>query len=386
MIQSLQINNFRNHVGTRFEFGRFTLLAGPNGVGKSNVLRSLMAFGRDDESVLLNHNFSGEFESEDLLIGVCYKNQAWTAATTIYDSESDNIINYRCNDPENYVEEPLWFTFDPIDPVRAAPTKTKAKLSLSNTSFAGFFYLKPELPNLSSPHYSESAHPTLHSSGLGLASVLAYLMTSAPERFARIQDALKEIVPQVVRIRAVREMVEIPELQTVTVKSREIAYSETRQVPGDALVFDMKNAEGLSARDVSDGTLVVLALLTAIHQEPQPRILLLDDIETGLHPAAQESLMDQLRQLLDQTPELQIVATTHSPFIIDKCSPDEVWLLSPDEKGQCHAARMSDHPQAEDALRILTTGEFWSAEGEEWVLSKKAKKKASKSAAPANAG
>jgi len=184
----------------------------------------------------------------------------------------------------------------------------------------------------------------------------------------------------------VREMVEIPELQTVTVKSREIAYSETRQVPGDALVFDMKNAEGLSARDVSDGTLIVLALLTAIHQEPQPRVLLLDDIETGLHPAAQESLMDQLRQLLDQIPELQIVATTHSPFIIDKCSPEEVWLLSPDAQGQCHAARMSEHPRAEDALKVLTTGEFWSAEGEEWVLSKTKKKKESKAPAPANAG
>jgi len=96
--------------------------------------------------------------------------------------------------------------------------------------------------------------------------------------------------------------------------------------------------------------------------------------------------MDQLRQLLDQIPELQIVATTHSPFIIDKCSPEEVWLLSPDAQGQCHAARMSEHPQAEDALKVLTTGEFWSAEGEEWVLSKTKKKKESKAPAPANAG
>lgn len=378
MIQSLQINHFRNHVGTRFEFGRFTLLAGPNGVGKSNVLRCLMAFDGGDAEKQTRRESDLDVDDFEVVLTLVLRDGDWIAATNGSGNNRNDSIFYRESVVKSQSQRPS------VDGPKSIVDFIENFLTLPD--FSGFFYLKPELPNLSSPHYSESAHPTLHSSGLGLASVLAYLMTSAPERFARIQDALKKIVPQVVRIRAVREMVEIPELQTVTVKSREIAYSETRQVPGDALVFDMKNAEGLSARDVSDGTLVVLALLTAIHQEPQPRILLLDDIETGLHPAAQESLMDQLRQLLDQTPELQIVATTHSPFIIDKCSPDEVWLLSPDEKGQCHAARMSDHPQAEDALRILTTGEFWSAEGEEWVLSKKAKKKVSKSAAPANAG
>lgn len=375
MIQSLQINHFRNHVGTRFEFGRFTLLAGPNGVGKSNVLRCLMCFGRDFELTQFEHLIGNDFESEDFVISIRSKGLDWVASTRPPSADSKQWIYYKCKDSSNYIEED-WGVGDVF---------VRPLTNLSPSTFSGFFYLKPELPNLSSPHYSESAHPTLHSSGLGLASVLAYLMTSAPERFARIQDALREIVPQVVRIRAMREMVEIPELQTVTVKSREIAYTEKRQVPGDALVFDMKNAEGLSARDVSDGTLIVLALLTAIHQEPQPRVLLLDDIETGLHPAAQESLMGQLRHLLDQIPDLQIVATTHSPFIIDQCSPEEVWLLSPDREGQCHAARMSDHPRAKEALKVLTTGEFWSAEGEEWVLEKKPKKKSSK-AASANAG
>ena len=372
MIQSLQINHFRNHVGTKFEFGRFTLLAGPNGVGKSNVLRCLNSF--QCNVFQAHHNSELETDSSDFFTVVTDSNSNRFVAVG-----SNGFVSFRLEDREGYdvSVDPLDFDLEP---------KLKKGQSFPSGRLSRVFYLKPELPNLSSPHYSESAKPTLHSSGLGLASVLAYLMTSAPEHFARIQAALKEIVPQVVRIRAVREMVEIPELQTVTVKSREIAYSEKRQVPGDALVFDMKNAEGLSARDVSDGTLIVLALLTAIHQEPQPRVLLLDDIETGLHPAAQESLMDQLRHLLDQIPDLQIVATSHSPFIIDKCSPDEVWLLSPDEQGQCHAARMSEHPQAKDALKVLTTGEFWSAEGEEWVLSKKPKRKASKAAAPANAG
>jgi len=373
MIQALQINHYRNHVGTRFEFGRFTLLAGPNGVGKSNVLRCLARFDREGEPSAFAHQSVDNLDDEDLILTVASGGRIWKAATSNWSSEHADSIVYTCEDRSIYREQVVEAWTEAINP----------SASLSPAVLSQFFYLKPQLNHLSSPHFSDSAKPALRSDGLGLASVLAYLMTSAPERFAAIQAALKDVVPQVVRIRAAREMVEVPELQTVTVKSREIAYTETREMPGDALLFDMKNAEGLTAREVSDGTLVVLALLTAIHQEPQPRVLLIDDIETGLHPAAQESLMKQIRRLLDQIPELQVVATTHSPFVIDQCSPDEVWLLSSDAKGHCHAAQMSRHPQADAALKILTTGEFWTAEGEEWVLPRE---EAPKPAAPAHAG
>jgi len=372
MIQSLQINHYRNHVGTRFEFGRFTLMAGPNGVGKSNVLRCLASFGVNGQQSRIRQESDLVASEFDMVLELLAGDDPWVAATNARVPVDETVFYRRPNERPKTRRRQIRGVS--LDPDQNRPTRP---------DFDGFFYLKPELPNLSSPHFSDSAQPALHSNGLGLASVLAYLMTSAPERFVLIQEALREIVPQVVRIRAARELVEVPELQTVTVKSREIAYSETREVPGDALLFDMRSAEGLMARDVSDGTLIVLALLTAIHQEPRPRVLLIDDIETGLHPAAQQSLMAQIRHLLEQFPELQIVATTHSPFIIDECTPEEVWLLSPDADGNCHAAQLSRHPQAEEALKILTTGEFWTAEGEEWVLSED---EAPKPASPVHAG
>lgn len=66
-------------------------------------------------------------------------------------------------------------------------------------------------------------------------------------------------------------------------------------------------------------------------------------------------------------PGLQIIAATHSPYVLNECSPEEIILMSPDREGYCVAKRLSDHPDSERMLKVLTTGEFWSAEGEGWV-------------------
>lgn len=44
MISRLEINGFRNHRSTQMDFERLTVIAGPNGVGKTNALRALKRF------------------------------------------------------------------------------------------------------------------------------------------------------------------------------------------------------------------------------------------------------------------------------------------------------------------------------------------------------
>jgi predicted ATPase len=157
------------------------------------------------------------------------------------------------------------------------------------------------------------------------------------------------------------------------VNRKEVAYDEEQIVHGDQLIFDMASGEGISAQDVSEGTLLTLSLLTLLHGEPAPRVLLLDDVERGLHPRAQRDLIEQLRKVLELRPELQIILSSHSPYVIDQLKPEEVWLLAPDTEGCAVSRRLADHPNAVRALEVLTTGEFWSAEGEDWVLNEAAK-------------
>ncbi len=137
---------------------------------------------------------------------------------------------------------------------------------------------------------------------------------------------------------------------------------------GHELIFDMAGAKEIPAHSVSEGTLLALALLTLLWSPDCPNLVLLDDIEQGLHPKAQRELIGQIRQILAQRPGLQIVLTSHSPYIVDELEAEEVWLLATDAEGVAQAKRLSDHPDARRVLEVLTTGEFWSAEGEDWVV------------------
>jgi predicted ATPase len=166
------------------------------------------------------------------------------------------------------------------------------------------------------------------------------------------------------------------ERKSITINKQERSFDEEQSVMGQELIFDMVSGEGLPANFVSDGTLIVLAILTAvIHGNLVSKTILLDDIEQGLHPKAQRTLIRQLRKLQEVRPELQIIVSSHSPYIVDELSPEEVWLFAPDKEGCATYARLSDHPDVDQALKILTTGEFWSSEGEEWVLDSKKRTK-----------
>ncbi len=192
-------------------------------------------------------------------------------------------------------------------------------------------------------------------------------MTEHPELFQNIVEALREVVPVVRRIRSRPVSIARAEKQTVTINKQERTFDEERSVPGQELIFDMKSGDGLPASAVSEGTLVVLAILTLVYGSDAD-LIMLDDVEFGLHPKAQRDLIRQLRRIQETHPKLQIIVSTHSPYIVDEFKAEDVWVFAPDKEGCAVAKRLSEHPEAKRALEVLTTGEFWSAEGEPWVL------------------
>ena len=113
----------------------------------------------------------------------------------------------------------------------------------------------------------------------------------------------------------------------------------------DAIVFDFKGAPDVPAELVSEGTLLVLALLTALLNPARPRLLLIDDLDRGLHPKAQRELIPMIRAILDQNRDLQIIATTHSPYIVDELDPTEIRVTWAGEDGVHDVPpRLDEHP------------------------------------------
>jgi predicted ATPase len=82
--------------------------------------------------------------------------------------------------------------------------------------------------------------------------------------------------------------------------------------------------------EVSDGTLLFLALLTLSFLDESPDVIAIEEPERGLHPYLMGQVVELLRSL--QQPEtgrpIQVVTATHSPELLSYHRPEEVRFLS----------------------------------------------------------
>jgi len=227
--------------------------------------------------------------------------------------------------------------------------------------------LRLDVEKLAAPSYSDDETPRLAIDGEGLASVLADLAGRAPTVFESIQDAATQVIPTLARIRTRRAKVYERVQQEIRIDNEPLAHTVDRPTWGQQLILDFKGAPDVPAPLASEGTLLVIGLLTALLTEPRPRLLLLDDIDKALHPRAQRELVAQLRRVLALDPELQIIATSHSPYLLDHFEPQDVLVTALRADGSTACAPLTAHSDFERWKNTTHAGELWSFLGDEWV-------------------
>jgi predicted ATPase len=85
----------------------------------------------------------------------------------------------------------------------------------------------------------------------------------------------------------------------------------------DEPLFALKFGGNVFAAPVlSDGTLRFAALTAAFFQPDMPQILVLEEIENGIHPTRLRLMVELLRERSSENGP-QVVASTHSPTIVD---------------------------------------------------------------------
>lgn len=80
-------------------------------------------------------------------------------------------------------------------------------------------------------------------------------------------------------------------------------------------------------------------------------VLLIDEIDLHLHPVWQRTI---LTGLLEAFPNLQIVATTHSPMVVADLHPDQILLLESDPEVGVVARRPAMPPRMLTAAQLLS--------------------------------
>ena len=108
--------------------------------------------------------------------------------------------------------------------------------------------------------------------------------------------------------------------------------------------------DNLSAHPDDIGTDV--ALIRHNEWQKMPFVLLIDEIENHLHPTWQRRMIPALREYF---PNVQIIATTHSPFVIAGLKAGQVHLLNRDANGVITASTNTEDVIGWTADEILRT-------------------------------
>ncbi len=73
----------------------------------------------------------------------------------------------------------------------------------------------------------------------------------------------------------------------------------------------------IDSRSMSDGTLRFLAIATAMMTRPQGSLLIIEEIDNGLHPSRTKELIEMLINLGKER-NIDVLCTTHNPVLVDK--------------------------------------------------------------------
>lgn len=351
MITRFRLENFKAHRDTNLMLRQLTVLVGDNSSGKSSVLAALRML-------------------------------SWLPYASSFDRELNNLIRHAASElrlsAEGSTSGDAWSLTAAFKP----PTGRDWSMSVDAMSVVGPFNMEDTVDwpgwrehlrgiakligevalyhfsadQVAASAYSAEPDAAVAVDGSLTAVSLAALKLADDEAFERIETAMRRLVPS---------------LQRVFIKPAAVIHpSNPNPVTGSKLYFDFRGAKGVPAHHASQGTLVVLALLTVLHGPNRPSVILLDDFDHSLHPRAQMELVRMIKDLLalDEFKNTQIIATTHSPYVLDEVSPLEVIAFALRDDGTVAAKSLSEHPDAPRVNGSLKAGELWTLDAErDWV-------------------
>ncbi len=392
-ITELELHNFKG-VGMpcRLQFQtQVTVLLGPNGCGKSSVLQAAHLLGRLAGELGTKRPRPGREIATDLLGTNAAAGELVGAST----GPTRSALSFPAGAAENVrtfgvsakaSDASFSATMEVEDGLPLAPATIACRFFDGATGFgyrsdannsdpfppiiASFRsqYLRPEFRALASASHASTGEPNLEETGAGLAVLLNWLASNQRKQIDQIEQHLRAIVPsfEELRIRpvSVRELEQVPLRVAETTSS----FTMPREVAGHQLELKFSNVDKwVPAQHASEGTLLALALLAALHGPRRPRLLLIDDLDRALHPSAQAALVKAVRDVLKTTPESQVICTTHSPYLLDCFEEPEVLVINRDALTMT-SRRFSEHPDWPRFKSTMRLGEFWASVGDNWVF------------------
>lgn len=331
VLNSLTLKNFKSFREQHIEFSKtgLTVLVGKNASGKSSILDAAHAMTyaqqRDDFNALQKPEFSIRKGSSGFSLVGQYNIDSQTLHSVLnFKRESSPLLTIELIGNNGYrqtVRDHAQPLLRNPELVRTWPTPRSFDVSLR------------ELRTPVQPRGSETDQfdaPAM------IQLLLEIKLSTSATAFQSLVEEVRQVVPSM------------------------HSFGLTRVFDGVekyGLQFDMSSGKDIDASQVSEGTLLAVALCASKLAQGR-MILMIDDLDRALHPTAQREVVRVLRRAV-KPGQLQVICTTHSPYLVSEFEYEEVRVLS-DVDGESKCVKLTSGPDAERWMKELDAGEYWS--------------------------
>lgn len=350
-INQLSVSGFRSIKELdRLELKPLNLLLGPNGSGKSNLIEvfsliSQLGSGRLQRYVAEKGGAEtllhfGHQITPKIKIKVDFPPNTYTCVLApdeednlYFETEEDTFHNPKIyQNPygeglggghrESHLNHEIWST----------NVSRKIVERMRGWKIFHFHDTSPSAP-LRKPSSVED-NLSLHENGANLASVLYRLRDSDRAKYSQLREIVKFAAPFlddfVLKPQGSRD-------ETISLRWKHVDSART-----------------FGVGTLSDGTLRFIALATLLNQADQPDVIIMDEPELGLHPAAIGLLSEMM---ISTSKERQIIVATQSVTLVDQFSADSIIVA--DRENNASVFRRLEVDALSAWLEEYGVGELW---------------------------
>ncbi len=363
MLSKLRVQHYKSLFDTEVSLEPLTVFIGPNGSGKSNICEALAVFSDFIQKIIAN---TVPYEVIPFFIQSLktVNNDQWGIESKFWHGQLDHLL-FEVNALRS--TEDISFEEDgSILKMSFCLDYTQRKIHLKEIANPYFFvsdlreflisakYLNSPLENalkkVSIYDFSPinlssniSSASSMERTGQGITYALVDILHANRKSFDELEERLTRLVPNIKRISLPRGINQTFLLELID------KYSE-HHIP---------------ASDISDGTLRILAFLTALYQEETPSVICFEELENGVHPWLLHKMMELLKIVSTEGiigKPVQVLITTHSPVLLNYVEPHQVRAVELDHEGKTQVHTLpTDSVRFQKALEAYdgALGELW---------------------------